>query len=820
MAQEIKGKSLKPTIGAAQKWIADCLIEDKSIFSNDKLWTADNIGEVRRAFVDHPDLGKDSFSTKLHGQMDTSSPSSKRLMAEMIWALLLFPTNIKAVTKRQQFQEMWLMSGAQVDEKHPMLTEDILSGIGSGGPGFNNHRWRELGFLISIAESLKKLNTIERKKIFTEYSVFVDWIGAVTQEGHRQFRHMLRYFSFSDRVERMSSNRHRRAVLKGFGIASEEVTKSWNDQELDAALLTLRQKLGAEYPNEVLDFYEPPLRERWNHIKIVDEEPDQDAKCRFWVEKTLVEGRPDRQAGDHALGKALWSPQRANGNRDLYRCMREVRKGDIVFHFVDNKNIIGISVADNEADDTFKGVDGTEWDRRPCYRIPLSDYRPLAAPVNRSEFLTSRKYKERIDGMLDRYRGLFFNREYNLNQGSYITEAPIELVQLWDEIYRDKTGGALLPGIDLGSPVHSIEHNISAANLTIDSEIIDEFEKALGEAGLMAGRNFIVRFMASLASNRFMLLTGLSGSGKTKLAQALSRWLTTSNNSYRLVAVGADWTSNEALLGYVDALKTKSYRKPENGVLGIILRARTDPNRPYFIILDEMNLSHVERYFADFLSSMESGEEISLHDGDEREIWDGVPGKVKIPENVFVIGTVNVDETTYMFSPKVLDRANVVEFRVDKNEMASFLAKPSAVNIDEIIGKGERYAQAFTALSAEVNTAMADEIRESIAAVLLEFFPSLKDVGAEFGYRTANEICRLVYFHKILSGDEWELNEAMDAAIMQKLLPKLHGSKKKLEKVLAVLQALCVGKYPVSSEKISRMQNRLSEHGFTSFAEA
>ena len=88
-------------------------------------------------------------------------------------------------------------------------------------------------------------------------------------------------------------------------------------------------------------------------------------------------------------------------------------------------------------------------------------------------------------------------------------------------------------------------------------------------------------------------------------------------------------------------------------------------NKPYFLILDEMNLSHVERYFADFLSAMESNELISLHKSDDENYKDDVvivPKSIELPNNLFVIGTVNIDETTYMFSPKVLDRANVIEF--------------------------------------------------------------------------------------------------------------------------------------------------------------
>ena len=71
-----------------------------------------------------------------------------------------------------------------------------------------------------------------------------------------------------------------------------------------------------------------------------------------------------------------------------------------------------------------------------------------------------------------------------------------------------------------------------------------------------------------------------------------------------------------------------------------------------------MNLSHVERYFSDFLSGMESEEAIPLHNNDIEYVSTGL----KLPKNLLVIGTVNVDETTYMFSPKVLDRANTLEF--------------------------------------------------------------------------------------------------------------------------------------------------------------
>ncbi len=147
------------------------------------------------------------------------------------------------------------------------------------------------------------------------------------------------------------------------------------------------------------------------------------------------------------------------------------------------------------------------------------------------------------------------------------------------------------------------------------------------------------------------------------------------SKSHVLVPVGADWTDNRNVLGFVNHLKNDEDGKPtfqSTPVLDLVLRACADSAHPYFLILDEMNLSHVERYFSDFLSAMESGKAIPVHtEGCELRTSSGlrIPQAVAIPPNLFVVGTVNVDETTYMFSPKVLDRANVLEFRVEEEDL-------------------------------------------------------------------------------------------------------------------------------------------------------
>ena len=383
-----------------------------------------------------------------------------------------------------------------------------------------------------------------------------------------------------------------------------------------------------------------------------------------------------------------------------------------------------------------------------------------------------------------------------------------------------------------GSPTTEYRFKRLDVAVTLESPMSEASVQAFREqlhasfyrAGLRVPDGLLLRVAASLLAKRFLILTGLSGSGKTKLAHAFAAWITDSEDQYRLVAVGADWTTNENVVGYQDALQAGIYRKPSNGALDVILRAENDPTRPYFLILDEMNLSHVERYFADILSAIESGQEIALHSAAEslKASEDdplSVPAKIRLPNNLFIIGTVNVDETTYMFSPKVLDRANVIEFRATAGDIAAFLDAPSKVDMDALAGKGGTFGQDFVK-EASTDAQLDSKTAADLKAQLTEIFGALAPIGAEFGFRTAYEITRFTHFHARLSGEGWKFKDALDAQVLQKLLPKLHGSERRLGPVLKALEAFCTThECDDSLKKIRRMQDRLKD-GFTSYAEA
>ncbi len=306
------------------------------------------------------------------------------------------------------------------------------------------------------------------------------------------------------------------------------------------------------------------------------------------------------------------------------------------------------------------------------------------------------------------------------------------------------------------------------------------------------------------------------------------------DSKYQIVPVGANWTDNTNIVGYYNVI-TEDYQSTP--AYELIKQAQNDLKNPYFLILDEMNLSHVERYFADFLSAIESGEEIPLYGNNET---------LKLPENLFIIGTVNVDETTYMFSPKVLDRANTIEF----NTLTAWEYMSS--DLDEGDFEGNINYLQSPLVDSDISNLNIEDLKEILSEIsyndnnlwdilaieLTAFQEILKDSSFDFGFRVINEILRfmVVAWRYENEPDEWDnWQRYFDAQIKQKILPKLHGSEKAIGNVLTNLFNSCLEdrnsnenpknftiteencRYHTSALKLQNMSKVLSDQRYVSF---
>lgn len=330
-----------------------------------------------------------------------------------------------------------------------------------------------------------------------------------------------------------------------------------------------------------------------------------------------------------------------------------------------------------------------------------------------------------------------------------------------------------------------------------------------------------------------------------------------------VVAVRPDWIDHRGLLGYYNPLAQRYNVTP---FLSLLLRATEEVAHaseqaraptPFFVLLDEMNLARVEHYFSDFLSCLESGEKLHLHDeplvedGEAEEDGTPIPRQLSIPENLFIIGTVNVDESTYLFSPKVLDRAFAIELNtVDLRGLETGIVRGSELDLVKWDGT----------LAAPSRPSRDDWIWFSThrSGELLPHVLALHEVLARyhrhFGYRVAEELARFVRLAVEQTANPGEsADEALDVAILQKVLVKLNGTQSELQELVgALLELMLAGAgadsetgnlakwrldpltativakdevsetqplFPRSAAKLWRMQERLRRQGFASWIE-
>lgn len=292
-----------------------------------------------------------------------------------------------------------------------------------------------------------------------------------------------------------------------------------------------------------------------------------------------------------------------------------------------------------------------------------------------------------------------------------------------------------------------------------------------------------------LPHKHFVILSGLSGSGKTQLALKYARAVhgitgPTAPDPFLFVCpVRPEWTDPTGLTGYHDVL-TDRFMVPR--FLEALLTATAHRDTPVFVVLDELNLARVEYYFSDVLSAVETGEPIQLHTAPvalEGSNGVSVPDSLSIPPNLYIIGTINIDETTNSVSDKVLDRAIVIDMSVI--DLAGFLAGLEA-------GEGPLAAA----------RAACEQYLTATNAIL-------QPHGQGFGYRVAEEVVRYHAFAAAkLTGDAASVTDDM---MVQKILVKLRGSERQRPMLAGLKKAL--SGLPRSQQLLARLADDLDEFG-------
>ena len=353
-------------------------------------------------------------------------------------------------------------------------------------------------------------------------------------------------------------------------------------------------------------------------------------------------------------------------------------------------------------------------------------------------------------------------------------------------------------------------------------DALSEIKNYIFARGFDYPDGLIENFYLSLKSKPFVILAGTSGTGKTRLVKLFAEAI---GATFKLVSVRPDWSDGSDLFGHTD-LNGNFIPGP---VCSAFDTAISEPKRPVFLCLDEMNLARVEYYLSDFLSVIESREKENGH-----IVTEGIAQyEYGIPENLYIIGTVNMDETTFPFSKKVLDRANTIEFSyvdlMPKQRTGEIFAPQNLPN--------SFLRTEYLVLATDCAEDM--ELVEKICVELQDLNGKLVKANAHVGFRVRDEIV-FYMLNNEKAGNLLSYEQAMDNEIMQKILPRIQGSSAAIKALLIDMFKFCMGsgsgidadsgnvgeqmktaaasaKYPESAKKIGYMMTRFEDDGFTSY---
>ena len=394
-----------------------------------------------------------------------------------------------------------------------------------------------------------------------------------------------------------------------------------------------------------------------------------------------------------------------------------------------------------------------------------------------------------------------------------------------------------------------------------------------------------IDYLSAIRTKPFLLLAGISGTGKSRIVKEMAyascpdegdlRKDKTSPGNYCLVEVKPNWNDSTELLGYETVLEGGNYHLTK--FVKFLIKAMQHENVPFFVCLDEMNLAAVEQYFAEFLSILESRKDVDgtikseplipaaifnkydnklfkelfppkekqekgtsyTIDNDKIALCSNATYKIlreeglRIPRNLIVVGTVNMDDTTYQFSRKVIDRAMTIEMNeVNLNDMFD-IEKPDALSYrEDVVDKGwffAPFAQSNNALQ-QMNgehELLAKKIKATIGQTDADGKTTPDSLEAILGktpfriaYRVVNEL--ILHFYAL----RWEnqeaefeelYNKALDNILMMKVLPRIEGNEDLVKEPLAQLATWTEVAYPKANAKIVEMRERLERSHFTSF---
>lgn len=611
-------------LDAAERWKQRCLVDGRSLFGEERLWTSEHFGELQTYFVEQPDESQNrSFLEKLRDQLAPAPAEAKRLWAEMSWVYYLIVVSVRGVTKLDRIRTVWEWSETALPEDHWALRSEVLDkGIVHPGRGYSGHQWREYRFVVGMMLDWCGRPADERESLLNDPWRFADFLDG-QGDRRRPIRHALLYLLFPDEFEPIMAPQHKQEIVRAYADGSDRHPGSGEVEliGLDKALLKVRRRLTEERPGEEVSFYDEGLQSVWrpgvqaggaDGGQGVDD--DEWYAGRFgavdaWV---MAPGEGARlwaeflEAGVAAIGwdylgdlaeyesrEAIRAALIANGAGEnptmqslaVWEFVHEVAVGDIVLAKRGRSAILGWGEV--------KGDYVYDPERAEYRNTRTVEWHPWDAAVELKGQITT-KTLTRFTPYKDRLRYVF--ESIDTGTGSSAPgddgagQEPYDLAEASSDLFMDE--------VQLGRMVNAIALR---KNLILQ-----------GPPGV--GKTFIARRIA-------WCLMGCKDLSATEMVQF--------HQSYAYEDFVQGWRPTEA----------GGFTLRPGVFFEFCKRAEADGDRPYVFIIDEINRGNLSRVF---------GELLMLLEADKRGRDFAIPltysptgERFAIPPNVHVLGLMN-----------------------------------------------------------------------------------------------------------------------------------------------------------------------------------
>lgn len=738
--------NIEPVLKAAEHWRDQALLAGGSVFDAGAIWSDENIEGMDRYYVQNLDEGDGNFITKFENQLEDASLEVKKLAAEMMWFMLLCPSNIGADNKRETFSMMWEWSGTPTPLDSPWLSDEVLRGIGSAGTAFNTHRWREVVFFVNFLQVFRAEPPEEQKKLATDSWKLAEWMETVPDADNRQLRHMILYLLFPDDFERIFGRSNRQQLIQAFTNKSRAEVMAMTALEANQEIQKIRRKAEEEQPGEILDFYEPPLRDVWRDVAPPEpvEKPD-DAFDLYTkgiepghVLEALAEidsdGYPAKGRStsyDLIYGDKRYPPKyvlslackHATGEefpRQFFHGGRESKSfrllADLGF-YIELKNFVQdlatqfLAQADEEANlavseypNEYRGLDvNVSFGKGNFAKIPWVSFTGYGQTTQDGIYPVILYYKS--TGHLIVAYGISEKNEpkdewKDLRDAptisTYFADTKLEPPARYGKSYVYKPFD-LSEGVDDEAIEAAVDELIGKYHAqfrtvkpsTPPSTIKEEYGLAEALNGLFIEEEKLEQILELLRQKKNLILQGPPGVGKTFVSKRLAYALMgeKATNQLGMIQFHQSYAYEDFIQGY---RPSGTGFRLKNGIFyEFCEKAKKDPAGTYVFIIDEINRGNLSKVF---------GELMLLIEADKRGPDWGIPltysedteAKFYIPDNLYLIGLMNTADRSLAMVDYALRRRFAFSELVpgfDTDEFRQFLRDKGAESdfIEELI---------------------------------------------------------------------------------------------------------------------------------------